>query len=578
MDAARCDSEVVRRFLGLDPFRAASGESSGNEAMTSVSNLVPKDGLPHGEHDGDESTGGELSLLSLPGVGRSKARALIDAGYDSLRQVADTPLAELKKVPGLGPKIAKQVRKGALQALSEIEPERPRPTVVPHPRDAADVADPEPAPEAEAKPRLSLSEFLAGNGGNEIKIAVGADIGAPDAVETTDDEPALDGDENAKLEDEIPRGGATSEEELVSLDSKRGHTERLDVHLSVHIDGSLLSEFDRKLADEFGVIPVQRMGNEILVASEDNLDEAQLEELGERAGVNVHAIPAQLANLGATLHTLYEDDTLRSRSKGLGEILIDLGLLTPEQLGQALAHQMRENNPCFQPVLSIDQALLHLVPEGLARKFNILPLYRAGDTLLLATSEHPTPEALDDIASKTGLRAAFVIVGPSELQDALTACYQVRQRSLRQMWLGEILISRALITRQELDTCLAAQLSSRKKLGALLIDRGFISEATLFPILAEKLGMEYKQFENEDVDHQLTCLVSERFAERNLILPLRLDHDEGVLEVAISDPTNLQVRDMLESVAEAQGAELKLVLSRPTRLKESISYSYSYSR
>ena len=34
------------------------------------------------------------------------------------------------------------------------------------------------------------------------------------------------------------------------------------------------------------------------------------------------------------------------------------------------------------------------------------------------------------------------------------------------------------------------------------------------------------------------------------------DYDEEVLEVAISDPTNLQVRDMLESVAEAQGTEL----------------------
>ena len=569
--------------------------------------FVPNDGLPHGAHDGDESTGGELSLLSLPGVNRSEAQALINAGYHSLRQVADTPLDELEKVPGLGPKTAQQVRNGASQALSEIEPERSRPTVIPHPRSAAVVADPEPAREPEAEPGLSLSEFLSGDGGHEIKIAAGADVGDtdiapgidgaeltavedeaepsdevegdPDVVETADDEPALDSYENAKREDGIPLGGVTSEEELVSLDSVPGDTELLDVHLSVHIDGSLLVDFDRQLAREFEVIPVQRIGSEILVASENDLDEAQLEELGERAGVKVHAIPSQVANLDATLRTLYDDNTLRSRSKGLGEILIDLGLLTQEQLGQALAHQMRENNPYFQPVLSIDQALLHLVPEGLARKFNILPLYRSGDTLLLATSEHPTPEALDDIASNTGLTAAFVIVGPSELQDALTACYQVHQRyELRQMWLGEILISRGLITRQELDTCLAAQSSSRKKLGALLIDSEFISEGALFPILAEKLGMEYKRFENQDVDYQLTYLVSERFAERNLILPLRLDHDEEVLEVAISDPTNLQVRDMLESVAEAQGVELKLVLSGPTRLKESISYSYNYHR
>jgi type II secretory ATPase GspE/PulE/Tfp pilus assembly ATPase PilB-like protein len=135
-----------------------------------------------------------------------------------------------------------------------------------------------------------------------------------------------------------------------------------------------------------------------------------------------------------------------------------------------------------------------------------------------------------------------------------------------------------MITRQELDNCLAAQSGSRKKLGQLLVESEHISEDALYPILAEKLGMEYRRFEQSDVDHQLTYLVSERFAERNLILPLRLDYDEEVLEVAISDPTNLQVRDMLDSVAEAQGAELKLVLSGPARLKESISYSYNYHR
>ena len=585
-----------------------------------MSRFVPKDGRPQGALDGDESSGGELSLLSLPGVGRSKAQALINAGFHSLRQVADTPLDELEKVPGLGPKTARQVRKGALQVLSEIEPERTRPTVVPHPRsaemiaEAETIAEPEPetiaepepetmaepeaeeaeakpeAEEAEAKPGLSLGDFLAGDEGSEVTVDTGADPETPpDAEDTAEQDPAETTEpggaeagptdyEALKLEDGISLSDPKPDEELVSLDSAPD-AEPLNVHLSVHIDSTLLVDFNRQLAREFEIVPVQRIGDEILVASENELDEAQLAELSERAGVGVCAIPSQVANLDNTLRTLYDDNSLRSRPKGLGEILIELGLLTSEQLAQALAHQTRENNPFFRPVLSIEQALMHVVPEGLARKFNVLPLYRSGDVLLMATSEHQTDEAIDEIVSSTGTKPAFVTVGPSELQDALTACYQVRQRhELRQMWLGEILISRGLIARQELDTALAAQSSSRKKLGQLLVDSGFISEDALFPILAEKLGMEYKRFENQEVDHQLTYLVSERFADRNLILPLRLDYDEGVLEVAISDPTNLQVRDMLESVAEAQGAELKLVLSGPNRLKDSISYSYNYNK
>jgi len=537
-----------------------------------VSRFVPKDGRPHGAHDGDGTVGGELSLLSLPGVGRSKAQALINAGYHSLRSVADTPIEELQQVPGLGPKTARELRTGALEALSELERERSRPTVVPHPRSSEVAADDE-APPA----KLSLADFLGSDAGAHLRVGPAIDQTPPAA----DAEEELASPDAAPPENEEPVDVHPSvHEQIVGPDSAPSENrERLDVHLSVHLDSSLLAEFDRELARAFEVIPMQRIGNELLVASESELSEQQLKEISERAGIQVRTIPSQVANLDATLRTLFDDNTMRSRSKGLGEILIDLGLLTEQQLGQALAHQMRENNPFFRPVLSIDESLLQVVPEGMARTFNIVPLFRTADTLLLATSEHLTEEALRKIEEKTELAPTFVVVEPSELQDTLTACYQVRRHhELRQMWLGEILVSRGLITRQELDTCLAAQPSSRQKIGQVLVENGFISEDALYPILADKLGMEYRRFEQQEVDHQLTYLVSERFAERNLILPLRLDYDEDVLEVAISDPTNLQVRDMLESVAEAQGAQLKLVLAGPTRLRDSISYSYNFNK
>ena len=538
-----------------------------------MSRFIPKDGRPHGVPD-EEKPGGEPSLLSLPGVDRANAQALIDAGYTSPRQVADTPLGVLSLVPGLSSSTALQVKAGALQALAELEQARGRPTVVPYPRNSEAATPAAPSKLSRAKSLFSWSRSDDGETGRGGGDETTGDV----AIEASPAEGH--GDDEASAKSEADDATSTIAGEPVSLDSTPSSAgEPLDVHLSVHIDGALLADFDGQLAREFEVVPVQMIGGGLLVASERPLTEAQLDELSKRAGVKVRAIPSQVANLDATLRSLYDDNTLRSRPKGLGEILIDLGLLTPQQLGQALAHQMRENNPFFQPVLSIDQHLLNIVPEALARKFSVLPLYRTEDSLLLATSEHLSEGALYEIQNATGLTPTFTIVGPSELQDALTACYQMRQRyELRQMWLGEILISRGLISRKELDTCLAAQSSSRKKLGRLLVDSGAIGEDALFPILAEKLGMEYRRFEHQDVDHQLTYLVSERFAERNRILPLRLDYDEEVLEVAISDPTNIQVRDMLESVAEAQGAELKLVLAAPTRLEESIRYSYNFNR
>ncbi len=559
-----------------------------------MSRFVPKDGRPRSVSAADESHGGQLSLLSLPGVGRSKAQALINAGYHSLRDIADAAIKELTDVPGLGPKTAEQLREAALRALSEGEPERPRPTVVVPLRPDDDAVDGEPVhdePRANSEGPSLSSFFDAPSGGaftptKPPAFEEQADLREPEptAGERSDDTevdfeagaiPVGTAADHAATDHE---GQATVDNETPDLDAAPDG-ESLDVHLSVHVSNTLLEEFDRELAREFEVIPVHRIGDVVLVASESALDDEQLRELSDRSGMDVRWIPSQVPNIDATLRTLYDHNSLRSRNKGLGEILIDLGLLNQQQLGQALAHQMRENNPFFRPVLSIDQSLLHAVPEALARKFNVLPLFKTGNSLLLATSEHLTDEALRELKRAVGFSPEFAVVGPTELQEAMTSAYQVRQHSeLRQMWLGEILISRSLITRGQLDACLAAQATSRKKLGQLLIESGHINEDALYPILAEKLGMEYKRFEHQDIDHQLTYLVSERFAERNLILPLKLDYATEILEVVISDPTNLQVRDMLDSVAEAQGATLRLLLAGPQRLKESISYAYNFNK
>lgn len=53
------------------------------------------------------------SFLELPGVGRKTAQALYTAGFRSIDQVRHSELSELQKVPGVGPALAKKVRRGA---------------------------------------------------------------------------------------------------------------------------------------------------------------------------------------------------------------------------------------------------------------------------------------------------------------------------------------------------------------------------------------------------------------------------------------------------------------------------------
>jgi hypothetical protein len=61
-----------------------------------------------------------------------------------------------------------------------------------------------------------------------------------------------------------------------------------------------------------------------------------------------------------------------------------------------------------------------------------------------------------------------------------------------QAWrpLGELLLSKNLIARTELDVALAEQEETGKLLGAILVDRGFISGPALAVALAEQYGVE----------------------------------------------------------------------------------------
>jgi len=578
-----------------------------------MSSFFPRDQQSESRSARDEQRG-ELSLLEIPGIGRSKAQTLINAGYASLGELAEASLEDLESVPGLGPRTARQVRSGAREALREHQADRePRrgASIVPLSRNTDDdlpqrtgeaeenSPDPRGAPAEERTLGIVPPAGDVEDAGAPAEDAparepgtAAAEAGDADAREAREvtgtegpqvrEDGALDVGQGAGVELAGTAAGAREsaqpgpgEDAAVEADEES----RVDVHLTVHIDGRLLENFDADLAQEYEIVPLHRVGDTLLAASEKPLTSEDLRELRQRSGLRVRPVPSQLANFDATLHNLYHDNDIRSGPKGLGEILIDMGLLTREQLSQALAQQLRENNPFFRPVLSVSQDVLNTLPEGDARKLNVLPLSRTEDTLLVATAEFLEGDRVRQLENLTGLEPQAVIVGPSELADAMTQCYRQRRGyELRQMWLGEILVSRNLITREELDKCLAAQQESSKKLGQLLIDAGHIDEDSLYPILAEKLGLEYQRIEQQNIDYQLTYLVSERFAERNLVLPIGLDYEEGVLKVAICDPTNLQVRDMLEGVAEAQGQELKLVLASPGRLKDAINYAYNFHR
>ncbi len=135
----------------------------------------------------------------------------------------------------------------------------------------------------------------------------------------------------------------------------------------------------------------------------------------------------------------------------IGELLVQKNLLTPEQLQQAkseaqatgsrLGLQLTKmgmveesdlaeflSNQYGVPSITlddfeIDPSVVALVPEDVAQKHTIIPVNRAGSTLIIATADPSNIFAIDDIKFITGYNVEAVVAAEEPIRRAIETYY-----------------------------------------------------------------------------------------------------------------------------------------------------------
>jgi type IV pilus assembly protein PilB len=145
----------------------------------------------------------------------------------------------------------------------------------------------------------------------------------------------------------------------------------------------------------------------------------------------------------------------KTAKRRLGDVLLEQGLITPEQLHECIAIQ-RSTGQSLASVLvarkylgeedlvitlseqlgiphirvanyNIPQEVLNEVPETLARQYQMLPVSVTGDVLTLAMSDPLNIMALDDLRMLTSYEIEPVVAVQSELVEAINKHYGGRQ-------------------------------------------------------------------------------------------------------------------------------------------------------
>ena len=133
-------------------------------------------------------------------------------------------------------------------------------------------------------------------------------------------------------------------------------------------------------------------------------------------------------------------------------------------------------------------------------------------------------------------------------------------------YLGEILVSKGLITDSELQMIIQEQLRNKKFIGAMLIEKGLISEDDLLITLAEQFDIEPIRLKDVEIDWEVVTKFSSSMITDYKCLPIKAD--EETVTLVIANPLDVWVLDKAEK--EVAPRKLKIVLTTVSDMDEAI--------
>jgi len=142
-------------------------------------------------------------------------------------------------------------------------------------------------------------------------------------------------------------------------------------------------------------------------------------------------------------------------------------------------------------------------------------------------------------------------------------------RSLNSKQLGDILLSRGKITREQLQEALGHQKKNGIKLGEALRQKGYISDRDLYEALADQLSTPFIDLDNYVIDPKVLVRLPEKFCRQHLVVPV--GEDAGVITLAMANPVDVVAIDRTRLMTKK---EVRPVISAPEEIERIINSYY----
>ena len=138
--------------------------------------------------------------------------------------------------------------------------------------------------------------------------------------------------------------------------------------------------------------------------------------------------------------------------------------------------------------------------------------------------------------------------------------------------IGDILLERGIVNRQELEQALAHQKEHGGLLGQVLVELGTVTEEEVALALTAQYGFPYLPLESYEIDDEIARLVPEQVARQYVLIPI--DRIGNALSVTMADPSNVQA---VEDIELLTSCAVQTFVSTPSDIRKAIARSYKSS-
>lgn len=137
--------------------------------------------------------------------------------------------------------------------------------------------------------------------------------------------------------------------------------------------------------------------------------------------------------------------------------------------------------------------------------------------------------------------------------------------------LGDLLISKGLLTINQLLEALKMQKETKKKLGEVLIDLGYITEQQIISALSDQYDLVQIELDMKKIpDAEIFRYISMEFCEKNNVAPIDLQDigNRSVLYIAVTSPPD---KELIARIGEMTGFQVYPYLASKSSIKDFLS-------